>query len=79
MRLDSPARFFTRHAVIGMIASVAATALVYFSNFAGVGDLLDRSDDGILFAVLMVLFLGPTLSAVQIAFALFLERDDAAG
>lgn len=63
-------KFFACHASIGMLIGVAATSGIYFGNFAGIGDMLDRSDVKWLFLTSMVLFLGSTLSAVQITFAL---------
>lgn len=69
-------RFFAYHAAIGMVVGILATAGIYFSNFMGIGDLLERSDVRWLFLTLMVLFLGTTLSAIQISFALLSKGEE---
>lgn len=69
-------KFFAYHATIGMLLGIAATAGIYFSNFAGIGDMLQRSDVRWLFLTLMVLFLGSTLSAIQITFALLSKGEE---
>jgi hypothetical protein len=69
-------RFFAYHTAIGMAVGLLATAGIYFSNFMGIGDMLARSEMRWLFLALMVLFLGTTLSAIQIAFALLAKGEE---
>jgi len=76
MQDDSPVRFFAQHAAVGMLLAVAATVLVYVTDFVGIGGLLDRSKESALFVGVMILVLGPTLAAVQITFALFFDRAE---
>lgn len=68
-------RFVAIHALVGWLIGVAVTALVYFTDFANLGTLIDGSETGWIIIVMSIIFLGSTFSGVQIAVALYLRSE----
>lgn len=68
--------FLAIHALCGYVLSALATGGILLSDLSGIGTLVARSDVGWLAAFMLFAFLGTTLAACQITFALLLGFDD---
>lgn len=62
--------FFFGHTVFGFAISGIATAMILLGNVGNIRDLAMRSDAGVLAIGMLFVFLGSTLAACQITFAL---------
>jgi len=70
-------RFYIRHCLIGFGVALAFVAALFWFDVAGLWRLVSGSDQGVLAAVLLVVFHGIVFSGAQFGIAIMrLAQDD---
>lgn len=71
-------RLYIRHCAIGFATSAAFVALLLWSDVAGLGSLVARSDAALLAVLMLWVMNGIVFAGVQFAWAIMAmaERDD---
>jgi hypothetical protein len=69
-------KFIVTHALIGIVAGALASIALVWNNIAGLGDLIARSDMGVIAMILLIFGFALTFGQASVATAVLFKAEE---